>query len=121
VGLKIVLGSQFSVLRTVLVQPSFLLRTGHWEPRTAFFSFLTALAFRPAFLHRLARPAQGKRISRNVFRDTGSGRDVRPSPEAHRRHKSGVAADEYAILNHGLVLVDAIIVAGNRPGAHIHA
>src|SRR3990172_4361271 len=40
--------------------------------------------------------------------------------DLYRRHQHGIAADEGVVLDHGLVLLVAVVVASHRPGPDVH-
>ena len=92
-----------------------LLSTFYWNS-----SFLPLLP-RPAFFHDLPPAADGQRILRNVVGDAGCRSDVRALANAHRRHQRAVAANENVVVDDGLVLVDAIVIAGDRTSPNVYA
>src|ERR1700730_11545103 len=83
--------------------------------RLGFLSFF----FGPTLFHDLARPAQGQRVRRHIFGDAGGSGDIGAFSDADRGDQNAVAAYEYAVFDDGLVLVYAVIVAGNGTGADI--
>src|SRR5208337_3279570 len=58
---------------------------------------------------------------RHIFGDAASGRDVSAASNPYRRHQRRVAADEHSILDDRLVLVHAVVVAGDGARAYVHA
>jgi len=84
---------------------------------------LLCLAFgpRPTLLHALPRPPERQRIRRNIVRNTTRGRNVRSPPNLDRRNQRRIAADEHAIFDDCLVLVDSVVIARDRPRANVHA
>ena len=62
-----------------------------------------------------------ERIGRHVLRDGRSGGDVRARANAHRRDQLRIRSDERAVLDDGLVLVHAVVIARDRAGADVRA
>src|SRR5690348_14106887 len=79
-----------------------------------------SLLFGPPFFHNLAGAAQGQGIGRDIFGDGGGGGHVRTLSNTNRRNQNAVAAYEHAIFDNGLVLVHAVVVAGDGSGADIY-
>src|SRR6476660_8673621 len=73
----------------------------------------------PAFLVDLFAPGDRQRIGRHVLGNRRSRGNIRPSPDANRGDQLTVAADERAVFDHGWILRDAVLVAGNRPGTPV--
>src|ERR1019366_5072346 len=80
-----------------------------------------ALLPRPAFLHALPRTPKRQRIRRHIFRDAACGCDVSAPSNLYRRHQRRVAADERAILDHRLVFLLAVVIAGDGARPDVHA
>src|SRR3954467_1784169 len=57
---------------------------------------------------------------RHVLADGRAGSHVRVPRHRDRRDELRVAADERAVLDDGLVLAGAVVVAGDRAGADVH-
>ena len=68
----------------------------------------------------LPSAANGESVFGNIVGDARRCANVRAFAEFHRGHESGIAADEDAILDHRLVLVNAVVVAGDGAGADVH-
>src|SRR6185503_12550023 len=58
---------------------------------------------------------------RRVLADGRAGADVRAARDAHRRDQRRVRADEAFVLDHGAVLLGAVVVAGDGAGADVDA
>src|SRR5205814_7222316 len=69
---------------------------------------------------RLVGAAQSQGIGGNVLRDARASGDVRAGADPHRSDQGGIAADEGTFFDDGGVLANAVIVAGDGSGAHIH-
>src|SRR5206468_4096784 len=67
----------------------------------------------------LSSPRDAERPWRHVARDRRAGGDVRPAADVHGRDELRVAADERLVLDHGLMLLLAVIVARDRAGADV--
>src|SRR5438093_3996098 len=79
------------------------------------------LARRPSLLDDLGRPPHRQGAGRHILRDRRARADVGALTDGDRRHQARVGPDEGAIGALGLVLVDAVVVAGDRPGADVDA
>ena len=91
---------------------------GRWGTRLGLFrcgSFCRG----PAGLRGLAAAAESERIFGDVFGDRASGGDVGSGTDANGSDEGGVGADEGSIADDGLVLVDAVVVAGDGSRAYI--
>ena len=75
----------------------------------------------PAFFHDLSGAADGQRVFGDVCGDARCCTDVCAFAYAHGRDQSAVAADEDSVVDHGCVLVDAVVVAGDGSGADVDA
>src|ERR1035437_6484127 len=73
----------------------------------------------PAFLDNLASTAHRKRIRGHVFGDAGAGSDIGAIPHGYRRHQRGIAAHKSILADNRLVLVHAVVVAGDGPRAAV--
>ena len=62
---------------------------------------------------------EGERVGRNVLGDCRSRAHIRAATDADRRDELRIRANEHAVFQHGLVLVDAVVVAGDRAGADV--
>src|SRR4029077_14841114 len=80
-----------------------------------------ALRFCPTLFRSLASAPKRKRILGHIFSDDGGRPDVGAFADLYRGNQRAVAADEDVVANFGLVLVDAIVIARNRAGSHVHA
>src|SRR4051812_31949516 len=67
----------------------------------------------------LARPCHGELPRGRVLVDGGAGADIRAAGNANRRHERGVGADEAIVFDDGAMLVDAVVIARDRPGADV--
>ena len=66
-------------------------------------------------------PRDRQRPFRNVFRDRRSGADVSAPAHRHPRDELRVAADEDALADRRLVLLDPVVVAGDDARADVRA
>src|SRR5439155_22672163 len=57
----------------------------------------------------------------HVLDHGGPGRDHRPLAHPHRRHQLGIRAHLHAVVDHGLELLVAVVVAGDGAGADVDA
>src|SRR5579864_8389681 len=80
-----------------------------------------ALRFCPALFRSLASAPKRKRILGHIFSDAGGRPDVGAFADLYRGNQRAVAADEDVVANFGLVLADAVVIARNRAGSHVHA
>src|SRR3972149_5281494 len=55
----------------------------------------------------------------HIPRERGPRADQGPLPDRHRGDELGVAADEDPVPDHGPVLGEPVVVAGDRPGAGV--
>src|SRR6266851_2852026 len=78
------------------------------------------LLFDPPVDVALLPRADRKRAAGDVLANRRPAADIRALADRHRRDQLRVAADERAVLNGRLVLVDAVVVARNRAGADVH-
>src|SRR5205807_3155667 len=69
----------------------------------------------------LASAPKRKRILGHIFSDAGGRPDVGAFADLYRGNQRAVAAHEDVIANFRFVLVDAVIIARNRAGSHVHA
>src|SRR5438309_3390176 len=77
-------------------------------------------ALGPAVLDDLLGAPDGEGARRDVPGDRGAGADVGALADREGRHQARVRADKRAVPDAGLVLGDAVVVAGDRPGADVH-
>src|SRR5512142_617518 len=70
----------------------------------------------PALFVHLPAARDGQRSGGDILDDRRSGADVRALADAHRRDQLRVAADERAVLDDGLMLLLAIVIARDRAG-----
>ena len=70
--------------------------------------------------HLLAGAAEGERSGRHILGEGGAGRHGHPFAEADRCHQHRIRARFAAGSDHGAVLVDAVVVGGDRAGADVH-
>src|SRR5690606_20568965 len=77
----------------------------------------------PALLHDLLGPGGREGARGNVAHHGGPGAHVGAVSHAHRRHELRIAADEDVATEHGLVLVLAVVIAGDgsRPDVRVFA
>src|SRR5262249_2311904 len=75
----------------------------------------------PARNRSLLRPRHGELARGRVLGDRRAGADVGALGDAHRRDQRRIRADEAAVLDHRFALVHAIVVAGDRARANVHA
>src|SRR5690349_3176960 len=75
----------------------------------------------PLVLHRLLTALDGKSVGGHVLGDRRSRADVRPVADGDRRDQACVGADERIVADFRLVFLEAIVVARDRAGAHVHA
>src|SRR5213594_5047253 len=73
----------------------------------------------PAVLDDLGGASHRERSRGDVLRDRRARADVRTLADGDRRHQARVGPDESAVVDLRFVLGDAIIVAGDRPGADV--
>ena len=78
-----------------------------------------ALCSGPAFFRNLAAAADRQGIGRDLAGDAGSGSDVGSTADRNGSDERGIAADEDAFTDDGLVLVDAVVVASDDTRANI--
>ena len=67
----------------------------------------------PAFDFALVGALERQRIRGHVARDARRGADNRTRADVHRSHHHGVAAHEHVVADFGVVLVHAVIIAGD--------
>src|SRR5215218_2775052 len=75
----------------------------------------------PALLNRLRRAFERERVRRHVPGDDGARADIGALADRDRRDEGGIRADERALADLGAVLVEAVIVTGDRAGADVRA
>src|SRR5207244_12379637 len=73
----------------------------------------------PARLGDLALLGDGELARRHVARDGRARADGRALSDGDRRHQLHVGADLHIVLDHGAVLVGAVVVAGDGAGADV--
>src|SRR5262249_32489612 len=73
----------------------------------------------PALLCDLPPSPDGERIVRNILGDHGAGAHIGPVPDLDRRHQCRVRTDEGTGTEGRVVLLGAVVVAGNGPRADI--
>src|SRR5450756_1119801 len=95
-----------------------LLRRGSGEPR--FLEKFRPLAGYPPLDILLLGAAQGQRVGGDVLRDRRPGADQGPLAHRDRRDQHRVAPDEDPVSEHRGVLVDPVVVAGDRPVSYTH-
>ena len=81
--------------------------------------FFLAPLRHPAGLVHLTSAAQRERAWRNLFRDHAARADVAVRADLKRRDQGRVAADERTLADAGLVLLLAVVVAGDGARADI--
>src|SRR5215470_16821242 len=81
---------------------------------------LAAPALGPALLDHLLRAADDQRARRHVACDGRPGADVRALTDGEWRDERRVRAHEDAVVDPGLVLRHAIVVARDRPRPDVH-
>src|SRR5574342_1178834 len=74
----------------------------------------------PARAHFLARTGDGQRPGRDALGDDRARANISAFPDGDRRHEARVGTDESAGTDHGLVLGDAVVVAGDRASPDVH-
>src|SRR5581483_7793876 len=81
-----------------------------------------------AFLRPLPAPdrrltgARDRELARRRIRaDRGTGADRGVLADRDGGHERGIGADERAVFDGRAMFVDAVVVAGDRPGADVHA
>src|SRR6266478_8839242 len=86
-----------------------------------FFGSRQSAAFfcRPARFIDLAAAGNSQSIRRHVLRDGRTCGDVRTVPDAHGRDQGSIAADENFAPDRRRILVEAVVIAGNRARANI--
>src|SRR5688500_14944499 len=80
-----------------------------------------AAAGRPGFFDDLRRALDGEGARRDVFRDHGAGADVSALADRQWGYEARVGPHEGAVTDGGVVLVDAVVVAGDGAGADVDA
>ncbi len=75
----------------------------------------------PARLGDLAGTAEGEGVRGDLLGDAAASGDVGAVADGDRGDQGGVGADEDAVADGGLVLVDAVVVAGDDAGADVDA
>src|SRR3972149_11578131 len=75
----------------------------------------------PTPLDHLAAPGDGESMRGDVIHDARACGDVRALSHSNRRHELDVASDERPVTHDRLVLSDAVVVAGDGPGAHVRS
>src|SRR5580704_5083898 len=70
-----------------------------------------------AFAVGLRAALDRKRIVGHVLGDHRAGADIGAVADVHRRHQRGIGADEGTLADRGLVLCEAVVVAGDGAGA----
>src|SRR6266851_5819836 len=78
-----------------------------------------ALLCRPARFVDLAAAGDSQSIGGDIFRDGRTCGDVRAITDAHGRDQGGIAADENFAADRGRILVEAVVIAGNRARADV--
>ena len=93
-------------------------------------SFQSGFPPRPCFRREFAGPARlvllaaagdRQRVGRHVLGDDAARGDIGAVADRHRRDQRAVRADEGARADLGVVLVEAVVVAGDRAGADVGA
>src|SRR5437588_7834667 len=74
----------------------------------------------PALDVPLLAGTDGQGARRDRFANCRAAAHVRALADGDRRHELRVAADEGAILDHGLMFFLAVVVARDRSGADVH-
>src|SRR6266571_4639038 len=82
-------------------------------------SEFAAFSCGPAGFVDLADARDSQAMRRNVFRDRRTSGHVRVIADAYRSDENGIAADENAFANMGGVLLEAVVVAGDRAGSDV--
>src|ERR1039458_10788814 len=90
-------------------------------PLPTFFFLRPAFCPRPSLFHALSRPPERQRVRRHIFGDATGGGDIGAASNFYRSDQRGVAANEHAIFDHGLLLVHAIVIAGDGARADVDA
>src|SRR3990172_7024468 len=75
----------------------------------------------PTPLDHLAAPGDGEGVRWNVLHDTRARGDVRALSHSDRRYELDVASDERSVTHDRLVLLDAVVIAGDGPRAHVRS
>ena len=78
-----------------------------------------AVARRPAVARGLRAALDRQRVVRHILGDHRSRTDIGAAADLHRRHQRRIRADEGAGADRGLVLVEAVVVAGDGAGADV--
>src|SRR3990170_1621453 len=104
------------MLRFLLTRP-LLFSRGDLDPRLL--EKFRHPADHPPLDHLLLRPGEGEGEGGDILRDRGPRADQGPLPDRHRGDELGVAADEDPVPDHGPVLGEPVVVAGDRPGADV--
>src|SRR5712692_6520134 len=73
----------------------------------------------PSFLCHLAAAGDTQRVGGNILGDGGPVGDVSAVADGDRSNELGAAADENALTDGGLILLHAVVVAGDRAGANV--
>src|SRR5260370_13923918 len=73
----------------------------------------------PAGFVDLAATGNSQSVRRHVFRDGRTCGYVRAVTDAHGRHQGRVAADENFVSDRRRILVEAVVIAGNRARADV--
>src|SRR5260370_1568813 len=79
----------------------------------------TALFRGPARFVDLAAAGNSQSMRRHVFRNGRTCGDIRAVPDAHRRDEGCIAADKNFVPDRRRILMEAIIIAGNRARADV--
>src|SRR6266436_7532301 len=79
----------------------------------------TSLLGGPAWFVDLAAAGNSQSIRRHVLRDGRTCGDVGAIPDAHGRDQGSIAADENFAPDRRRILVEAVVIAGNRARADI--
>src|SRR5690606_3418220 len=74
----------------------------------------------PARDRGLTHPRDRQLAGRRILVDRRAGGDRRAGADLDRRDERRVRADEYAVADHGTVLVRAVVVARDRAGSDVH-
>src|SRR5260370_15502444 len=84
-----------------------------------FGGMFTAIFRGPARFVDLAAAGNSQSMRRHVFRNGRTCGDIRAVPDAHRRDEGCIAADKNFVPDRRRILMEAIIIAGNRARADV--
>src|SRR5581483_3563550 len=82
--------------------------------------FAAMLCFDPAFLCDLSRPSYRQRVSRDVICNARRSSNVGAFTKLYRSNQSRVATDKNSVFDSGLVLIHAVVIAGDGSSADVY-